>query len=106
MPFKANAACRHRILRARYRATNWRVYEAELRRRGGLTLWLERDAVAGWAAPRRSTPGGQPLYSDLAIELVLLRARHRDAQAGEVALGVQVLNRMIRKAKPVVVRRS
>jgi len=35
-----------------------------------------------------------------------LRARHRHAQAGEVALGLQVLNRMIREAKPVVVRRS
>jgi hypothetical protein len=32
---------------------------------------LDQDAVAGWTAPRRSTPGGQPRYSDLAIELVL-----------------------------------
>lgn len=71
MPFKANAAHRHRIPRARYRATNWPAYEAGLRRRGDLTLWLDQDAVAGWTAPRRSTPGGQPRYSDLAIELVL-----------------------------------
>ena len=71
MPFKANAARRHRIPRARYRVTNWPVYEAGLRKRGDLTLWLDQDAVAGWAAPRRSTPGGQPHYSDLAIELVL-----------------------------------
>ena len=35
-----------------------------------------------------------------------LQARHRDAQAGEVALSVQILNRMIREAKPVTVRRS
>ncbi len=34
-----------------------------------------------------------------------LRARRRPAQLGEVALGVQVLNRMIREAKPVSVRR-
>ena len=34
-----------------------------------------------------------------------LRARSRPAQLGEVALGVQVLNRMIREAKPVSVRR-
>ncbi|MGI4801692.1 MAG: transposase [Janthinobacterium lividum] len=71
MPFKANDARRHRIPRARNRVTNWPVYEAGLRRRGDLTLWLDPDAVAGWAAPRRSTPGGQPLYSYLAIELVL-----------------------------------
>jgi len=71
MPFKANAARRHRIPRARYRVTNWPAYEAGLRRRGNVTLWLDQDAVAGWTAPRRRTPGGQPRYSDLAIELVL-----------------------------------
>ena len=35
-----------------------------------------------------------------------LRARSDAAQAGEVALAVQVLNRMIRKAKTVTVRRA
>jgi hypothetical protein len=71
MPFKHNAARRHRIPRARYRVTNWRVYEAGLRRRGDLALWLDEAALASWAAPKRSTPGGQPLYADLAIELML-----------------------------------
>ena len=42
-----------------------------LRRRGDLTLWLDEAALAGWAAPRRNSPGGQPRYSDLAIELAL-----------------------------------
>ena len=51
--------------------TNWPAYEAGLRRRGDLTFWLDEAALAGWQAPRRSTPGGQPRYSDLAIELVL-----------------------------------
>ncbi len=46
-------------------------YKAGLRRRGDLTLWLDEAALAGWAASKRSSPGGQPLYSDLAIELVL-----------------------------------
>jgi len=32
MPFKHNAARRHRIPRARYRVTNWPVYEAGVRR--------------------------------------------------------------------------
>ncbi len=71
MPFKHNAVHRHRIPRARYRVTNWPAYEAGLRQRGDLTLWLDEAALAGWAAPKRSSPGGQPLYSDLAIELVL-----------------------------------
>ena len=79
MPFKHNSARRHRIPRARYRVTNWREYEAGLRRRGDLTLWLDEAAVAGWSAPTRSTPGGQPIYSDLAIELVLTVRRRRPA---------------------------
>src|SRR5438270_704749 len=32
---------------------------------------MDEAALAGWAAPRRSTPGGQPVYAALAIELVL-----------------------------------
>ncbi len=71
MPFNHNAARRHRIPQARYRVTNWPAYEAGLRRRGDLTPWLDEAALAGWAAPKRSSPGGQPLYSELAIELVL-----------------------------------
>jgi hypothetical protein len=45
---------------------------AGLRRRGDLTLWLDEDAVTGWQAPRRTTPGGEAWYSDAAIELVLM----------------------------------
>ena len=71
MPFKHNAAHRHHIRRARYRVTNWAAYEAGLRRRGDLTFWVDEAVLTGWQAPRRSTPGGQPRYSDLAIELVL-----------------------------------
>ena len=71
MPFEHNAACRHCIPRARYRVTNWAAYEAGLRRRGDLTLWLYEAVLDGWAAPKRSTPGRQPLYSELATELVL-----------------------------------
>ena len=32
---------------------------------------MDEAALAEWQAPRRSTPGGQPRYSELAIELVL-----------------------------------
>jgi hypothetical protein len=71
MPFKHHAARRHRIPRARYRIRNWPTYEAGLQRRGDLTLWLDEAAMAGWRAPRRTTPGGQAWYSDVAVELVL-----------------------------------
>jgi Transposase DDE domain len=39
--------------------------------RGLGTLWLDEAAVTGGSAPQRSTPGGQPIYSELAIERVL-----------------------------------
>jgi hypothetical protein len=35
-------------------------------------FWLDEAAIAKWQAPRRTTPGGQRRYSDLAIELVLM----------------------------------
>jgi hypothetical protein len=63
---------RPKRFRARYRIRNWPQYEAGLKRRGDLTLWLEEAAIAGWHASRRTTPGGQARYSNLAIELVLI----------------------------------
>src|SRR4028119_1754080 len=70
MPVRLNPN-RPKRFRARYRIRNWPQYEAGLKRRGDLTLWLDEAAIAGWHAARRTTPGGQALYSDLAIELVL-----------------------------------
>lgn len=71
MPHRHNASRRHRIPKMKFKVTNWPDYEAGLRRRGSLTLWLTPEALAGWQAPRRTTRGGQPRYSDLAIETVL-----------------------------------
>ena len=71
MPFQHNASRRQRIPKARYRIRNWPAYEAGLKRRGDLTLWIDKTAAAGWVAPRRESPGGQRLYSDVAIGLVL-----------------------------------
>ncbi|MGZ2505385.1 hypothetical protein ACVINI_005931 [Rhizobium beringeri] len=51
--------------------TNWPEYEAGLRRRGRLTLWLTPEALSKWYAPRLKTRGGQHRYSDLAIETTL-----------------------------------
>jgi hypothetical protein len=72
MPFKHHAARRHRIPKARYGVLNWPAYEAGLKRRGDLTMWLDEDAVVGWHAAPRSTSGGQARYLDAAIELVLM----------------------------------
>jgi Transposase DDE domain len=71
MPFKANAARRHRIPKQRYRVTNWADYDAALRQRGSLTVWFSDEAIAAWRAEPRTTRGGQPHYSDLAIRTAL-----------------------------------
>ena len=71
MPFKHNAAHRHRISKMKFKVTNWAEYEAGLRRRGSLTLWITAEAQSSWQAPKRTTRGGQPRYSDLAIETAL-----------------------------------
>src|SRR4051812_18681755 len=71
MPFKANAARRHHIPKQRRRVTNWAEYDAALRQRGSLTVWFSDEAVEAWEAERRTTPGGQPHYSALAITTAL-----------------------------------
>jgi hypothetical protein len=78
MPFKANAAGRHHIAKQRHRVTNWSEYDAALRQRGSLTVWFTEAAIAAWRAAPRTTPGGQPSYSALAITTALtLRAVFR-----------------------------
>ena len=78
MPFKANADRRHRIPKQRFRATNWAEYDAALRGRGSLTVWFTDAAVAAWKAEPRTTRGGQPRFSALAIQTALtLRAVFR-----------------------------
>src|SRR4051794_12025863 len=49
------------------KVTNWRDYDESLRRRGSLTVWFSDEAVEAWEAERRTSRGGQPEYSDLAI---------------------------------------
>jgi hypothetical protein len=42
-----------------------------LKRWGSLTVWFTDEAVAAWRAEPRTTPGGQPHYSNLAITTAL-----------------------------------
>jgi hypothetical protein len=72
VPFKANAARRHHIPKQRYRVTNWAEYDASLRQRGSLTVWFSEDAIASWRAEPRTTRGGQPHYSALAVRAALM----------------------------------
>ena len=71
MPHKFNADRRAKITKQKRRVTNCAEYDESLRRRGDLTVWISEEARALWAAAPRTTPGGQAVYSDLAIELCL-----------------------------------
>src|SRR5947207_1752514 len=50
---------------------DWSEYDAALRQRGSLTVWFSEQAIAAWRAEPRTTPGGQPHYSALAITTAL-----------------------------------
>jgi signal transduction histidine kinase len=67
LPFKLNHDRRHHIPRQKHRVTNSAAYDAALRQRGSLTVWFTDEAIVGWQAALRTTPGGQPWYSPLAI---------------------------------------
>ncbi|MBT8396690.1 MAG: IS5 family transposase, partial [Gemmatimonadetes bacterium] len=61
----------YKYAKSRYRIRNWPEYEASLRRRGDLTVWLSDAALHAWRAPASGQPGGQRIYSDKAIEAAL-----------------------------------
>src|SRR5215213_3609997 len=67
VPFKLNQAARHHIPRQKQKVTNWPAYDASLRQRGSLTVWFTEEAITAWRAEPRTTRGGQPWSSPLAI---------------------------------------
>ncbi len=78
LPFKLNQDRRRHIPKQKRKVMNWREYDASLRQRGSLTVWFTDDAIQGWRAQPRTSPGGQPWYSPLAILTALtLRAVFR-----------------------------
>ncbi|MFP6643706.1 MAG: transposase [Candidatus Latescibacterota bacterium] len=62
----------YKYAKSRYRVKNWGEYEAGLRRRGDLTVWLSDEALDAWRAPPSGKPGGQRRYADIAIEAALM----------------------------------
>src|SRR3954449_3272486 len=69
MPHKHNADRRHHIPKMSFKAQNWPAYEAGLRRRGSLTLWIEAETLDHWQTCGR---GGQARYTDAAIQTSLM----------------------------------
>ena len=75
LPFKLNQDRRRHIPKQKRKVANWREYDDSLRRRGSLTVWFSDEAIEAWGALPRTTRGGQPTYSALAILTALtLRA--------------------------------
>ncbi len=69
MPHKHNADRRRHIPKMSFKVRNWPAYEAGLRRRGSLTLWIEGAALGDWQS---TGPGGQARYTDAAIQTSLM----------------------------------
>ena len=61
----------HPRYKTKYRVANWASYDRALVRRGDVTLWLSPEAIATWEPAHVGTRGGQPKYSNLAIETSL-----------------------------------
>jgi hypothetical protein len=54
-----------------YRIRNWPQYNAALRERGSLTLWVDEEALKAWRYTGPPHRGAQYVYADAAIKCVL-----------------------------------
>ena len=67
-PHKRN---RNPKYKARYQGVNWAKYEKNLRNRGNICLWISDEVIKKWSSTSKKKRGGQQIYSDLAIEIML-----------------------------------
>ena len=92
MPHKHNADRRHHIPKMSFKVRNWPAYEAGLRRRGSLTMWIEDAALECW---QTIGPSGPARYTNAAIQTVLmLRAAFKLALRQIEGLMTSVLSLM------------
>ena len=57
--------------RETYKLRNWSDYNKSLKNRGKLTIWLSDDVKSSWLYEESQKPGGEIIYSDVAIEFCL-----------------------------------
>lgn len=55
----------------KYKVCNWHQYNEGLKQRGAITVWISQEVLEGWRYQGEKKKGGQPVYSDLAIEVCL-----------------------------------
>jgi len=72
MPYKVNQERRHRSPKARYHVKNWRDYDAALRRRGDLTVWVTAEAIEAWTPANTGRRGRPQRYSEMVVETGLM----------------------------------
>jgi len=78
LPFKLDADRRRHVPKRKFKVTNGAAYDASLRQRGRVTVWLAEATIAAWTVEPRTTRGGQRTSSALAILTALtLRAAFR-----------------------------
>ncbi len=53
----------------RYCTTNWSDYNAALRKRGSLLIWVDKEMT--WIAPHEGKPGRPPVFCNAAIQFCL-----------------------------------
>ena len=59
--------------RSKYRVRNWSEYNAGLKRRGSLTIWLSEEVIEAWLNKEKTGKrGASNTYNDLAIETVAM----------------------------------
>jgi hypothetical protein len=79
MPHKHNADRRHHIPKMAFKVQNWPEYEAALRRRDSLTLWIEGAALDHW---QTFGPGGQA-HCEMNGAIRRRRNRLADQESGQ-----------------------
>ena len=107
MPYKHNADRRHHTLlrvlsrpKMSFKVQNWPAYEAGLRRRGSLTLWIEDAALQCW---QTIGPGGQARYGGAAIlTSLMLRTAFKLALRQTEGLMTSVLERFYSDRKRAI----
>jgi hypothetical protein len=57
---------------AKYKVKNWSEYNAGLKKRGSLTLWVDDEVIRSWKYQGEAKRGGQFEYSDNCIRTLLM----------------------------------
>ena len=68
---EAHKRNRNPEFKPKYKGVNWAEYEKNLRNRGNICLWISKDVIRKWRSNSKKGRGGQQIYSDLSIEIIL-----------------------------------